>query len=186
MNDDGMDEEFHRFMAELREESRQRRERMKDPQGYLEYAHALVARNPADADAYIERSWAWDTIGHKDMALEDMDRAVALDPRMGTHELRAYVLRDLGRYREALDDLNRAEACDPQLWATGYGLLFRADCHARLGDEAAALADCARLRDDHWTPGMMGAPKGTKAKVAEELRRRAAAARSTRTPPGSS
>jgi tetratricopeptide (TPR) repeat protein len=181
-----MDEEFRRRMTELREESRQRKERRKDPQGYLAYAHGLVAQDPSNADAYIERSWAWDTIGRKDMALEDMDRAVALEPGTGTHELRAYVLRDLGRYREALDDLNRAEACDPQLWATGYGLLFRADCHARLGNEAAALADCARLSDDHWTPGMMGAPKGTKAEVAEELRRRAAAARSTPTSPGSS
>lgn len=59
----------------------------------------------------------------------------------------------------------------------GFGPLFRADCHARLGDEAAALADCETMPDDHWTPGLFGTPVGTKQEVAAELRRRAAAAR---------
>src|SRR5579883_1938939 len=57
------------------------------------------------------------------------------------------------------------------------GLLYRADCHARLGDEAAALAYCARLPDDFWTPGVYDAPAGSKAEIADELRRIAAKAR---------
>jgi hypothetical protein len=52
-----------------------------------------------------------------------------------------------------------------------FGLLFQADAHARLGNEAAALAYCARLPDDFWTPGIEGAPGGKKAQIAEELRR---------------
>jgi hypothetical protein len=55
--------------------------------------------------------------------------------------------------------------------------LFQADAHARLGDEASALAFCARLLDDFWTPGMNSTPSGGKADIAEKLRRIAADAR---------
>ena len=68
--------------------------------------------------------------------------------------------------------MNRAEAVDPQGWYGGFGRLFCAECHARLGNERAALEDCAALRDDHWTPGLLGAPAGSKQEVAYELRRR--------------
>jgi hypothetical protein len=46
-----------------------------------------------------------------------------------------------------------------------------------VGDEASALDCCARLPDNHWTPGLDGAPAGNKAEVAAELRRIAAEAR---------
>jgi len=56
-------------------------------------------------------------------------------------------------------------------------LLYEADSHAHLGDEASALDCCSRLPENHWTPGLDGAPAGNKAEVAAELRRIAAAAR---------
>ena len=75
----------------------------------------------------------------------------------------------------------RGEALDPALWeADAIGPYFQADVYARLGDEASALAHCARLPDDFWTPGLDGAPAGGKAQIAEELRRRAADARRNR------
>jgi tetratricopeptide (TPR) repeat protein len=172
------------YWQELRQSFKRYKERLRNPQKYLADAQELVCQNPTDSFAYSERADAWANMGRKDVALLDMNMAIALQPHWTDYETRACILRDLGRYDEALDDLNRAEAMDPQTWATGYGLLVRADTHARLGDEAAALADCARLRDDHWTPGMFDTPKGTKDQVAEELRRRAAAARTLRTPPG--
>jgi len=52
-----------------------------------------------------------------------------------------------------------------------------ADVHARLGNEAAALACCARLPDDFWTPGIYGAPGGGKADIADKLRHSAVDAR---------
>ena len=88
-------------------------------------------------------------------------------------------LRALKRYREALDDYNRAEATDTEEWRGGFGRLYRAECHARLGNEKAALEDCAALRDDHWTPGHLGIA-GNKQEVAEELRRLARQARKPR------
>jgi hypothetical protein len=52
--------------------------------------------------------------------------------------------------------------------------LYQADCHSRLGNKPAALAACARLADDHWTPGLVGAPAGSKAEVIAEVQRRLA------------
>jgi hypothetical protein len=49
-------------------------------------------------------------------------------------------------------------------------LLFQADSHAQVGDEAKALDCCARLPNGFWTPGFDGAPGGGKAEIAEELR----------------
>jgi hypothetical protein len=58
-----------------------------------------------------------------------------------------------------------------------FSLLYQADTHARLGNETAALACCARLPEDFWTPGIDGAPGGGKADIADALRRIAADAR---------
>jgi tetratricopeptide (TPR) repeat protein len=95
---------------------------------------------------------------------------------------RGEVYRHLGQYDKALEDFDRGEAINPEEWEKDivFGLLYQADCHARLGDEDAALAHCARLPDDFWTPGLAGAPSGNKADVAEKLRQIAAAARRMR------
>ncbi len=79
-------------------------------------------------------------------------------------------------YETALEDYSRGEALEPEEWAS-FASLYQAGCHARLGDETSALACCARLPDDHWTPGLHGAPAGDKAAVADALRRIAAEAR---------
>jgi hypothetical protein len=80
-----------------------------------------------------------------------------------------------------LADYDHGEALDPAQWQEdAFGLLFQADCHARLGNESAALAYCTRLPDDFWTPGLHGAPAGGKADIAEKLRSIAAEARRKR------
>jgi tetratricopeptide (TPR) repeat protein len=92
------------------------------------------------------------------------------------------VYRHVGEYEKALEDFDRAEAIDPEGWEKDIvlGLLDQADAHARLGNEAAALACCARLPDDFWTPGLDGAPSGGKAEIADKLRQIAADARRNR------
>jgi len=52
----------------------------------------------------------------------------------------------------------------------------RAACHARLGELEAALAQCARIPEDHCMPGFNGAPGGTKAQITETCRKFAAEA----------
>ena len=148
-----------------------------DPKKFLELADELVRQNPNDRRAYFSRHWPLALLGQHDLALADLDRAIALEERYGQREARGDLLRDMGRLSEAIDEYNRAESMDPKAWVGGFGPLFRADCHARLGNLESALADCATLRAEHWTPGMAATPAGSKSEVAAELRRLAAAAR---------
>jgi tetratricopeptide (TPR) repeat protein len=147
------------------------------PEQYLAMAQELVRADPDKSDGYWARYQAYETLEKYDLALADLDKVLSLKPQWIVYECRGNVLRALGRYREALADFNRAEAIDPNDWNGGFGHLFRADCHARLGNEQAALEDCAALRDDHWTPGILGAPAGNRDQVLAAIRRLAARAR---------
>ncbi len=151
-----------------------------DPEKYLELAQEFVCNNPENADGYYYRYQAYDSLEHYQLALADLDKVLSLEPHSVVYAARGRVLCALGRYREALDDYNRAEALDPEGWAGAFGHLYRADCYARLGNEKAALEDCAELDDQHWTPGPYGAPAGSKQEVAYELQRRAREARKPR------
>lgn len=151
-----------------------------DPEKYLALAQEIVRTDPDNAQGYYCRYQAYDRLGNSELALADLNRVLTLQPHSVVYDARARVLCALGRYRDALDDYNRAEALDPEGWRGAFGHLFRADCHARLGNEKAALEDCAILGDDHWTPGPYGAPAGNKHEVAYELRRLAREARKPR------
>jgi len=148
-----------------------------DPEAYLELINEFVAQHPDRANLYFARHQGWECLGLFELALDDLDKSLALEDHYVTHRARGKILRSLGRYREAIDAYDRSEQLDPTQWKGGFGPLFRGDCYARLGDEAAALADCDTMPDDHWTPGLFGTPAGNKQEVADELRRRAAAAR---------
>ena len=148
-----------------------------DPQKFWELTNQRVELHPDGPRAYFGRHQAWARLGRLDLALSDLDKSLSLQEDPVTHEARGGILRRLGRYREAIDAYNRAEQMDPIDWRGGFGPLYRADCYAQLGEEAAALADCETMPDDHWTPGMFGVPAGNKQQVAAELRRRAAEAR---------
>ena len=143
-----------------------------DPQRYLEIVNEWICENPRNSNAYFDRHLAWMHLGEPRRALGDMDKAIELDPKPVDFLSRGDVYRHLGEYEKAIEDYDRGEAMDPVQWEEdAFGLLHQADCHARLGDEAKALAHCARLPDDFWTPGMQGAPAGDKARIADELRR---------------
>jgi len=149
----------------------------KDPQRYLQIVDDWINENPTNSHAYFDRHRAWMKIGEPQRALADLNKAIELTPDQSAFEARGDVYRHLGEYERALRDYQHGEALNPSEWAGGYGLLFQADCHARLGDEAAALACCARMPDDFWTPGMAGAPSGGKAAVANKLQAIAAGSR---------
>jgi tetratricopeptide (TPR) repeat protein len=152
-----------------------------DPQEYLRIVNQWIAENPKDSGAYFSRHFAWMTLGEPQRALEDLNKVIELDPGLISFLSRAHVYRHLGHYEKAIEDFNRGEAIDPKEWKdSAFGPFFQADTHARLGNEVAALACCAHLPDDFWTPGFKGAPGGGKAEIADELRRRAAQARRRR------
>jgi tetratricopeptide (TPR) repeat protein len=155
-----------------------------DPQRYLRIVTKWIDANPANCDAYFSRHFAWMRTGEPRRALEDLNKVIELEsaPDPITLMSRGEVYRHLGEYKKAVEDFDRAEAIDPTAWEEDivFGLLYQADTHARLGNEAAALACCARLPDDFWTPGIEGAPRGGKAEIADALRRIAADARRKR------
>jgi len=149
-----------------------------DPQRYLRIVNEWIDDNPENSHAYFDRHFAWMKIGEPRRALEDLDKVIELKPNMVSFLSRGEVYRHLGEYEKALEDFGRGEAIDPIEWQdAAFGLLYQADTHARLGDEASALACCARLPDDFWTPGVKGAPAGDKADIADKLRLIAADAR---------
>jgi tetratricopeptide (TPR) repeat protein len=155
-----------------------------DPQRYLRIVNEWISKNPANSEAYFSRHLAWMRVGEPRRALDDLNKVIGFE---GEHEpmffwSRGLVHRHLGQYEKALEDFDRGEAIDPKRWEEDvvFGLLYQADVHARVGDEAAALAYCARLPDNFWTPGVYGAPSGGKADIADKLRRIAAEARRKR------
>ncbi len=120
-------------------------------------------------------------IGEPQRALEDLHKAIELDPEPVVFRSRGEVYRHLGEYEKALEDFSRGEAINPAQWEQdAIGLLYQADTHARLGNEGSALGYCARLPEYFWTPGIHGAPRGGKAEIADALRRIAADARRKR------
>jgi tetratricopeptide (TPR) repeat protein len=125
-------------------------------------------------------------VGEPRRALEDLNKAIELDPEPLTFFERSIVSRYLGDYEGALTDLDRSEKMIPEEWEDlGFGLLYQADCHARLGELDKALGCCARLPADFWTPGIDGAPAGDPPAIAERVKVLAAEARggvSTRPP----
>jgi tetratricopeptide (TPR) repeat protein len=156
-----------------------------DPQSYLSIVNERIHADPKNSNAYFDRHFAWMKVGQPQRALSDLDKVIELDQKAHpiVYMSRGEVYRHLGEYENALNDFDHGEAIDPDQWEKNivFGLLFQADAHARLGDEAAALVCCARLPDDFWTPGIAGAPSGGKADVADKLRRMAADARRKRT-----
>jgi tetratricopeptide (TPR) repeat protein len=114
-------------------------------------------------------------------ALDDLNKVIELEAEPVAFIMRGEVYRFLGQYQKAVADYAHAEALDPDDWQdNGFALLYQADAHAHLRNEAAALACCARLGDEFWTPGMNNTPPGGKAEIAQRLRQIAADARRKR------
>lgn len=148
-----------------------------DPRRYLRIVEGWISQNPDNLDAYFSRHLAWTALGEWRRVLEDLDRVIAHAPDAMDYLSRGEVHRHLGDYAKALEDFSAGEALNPEDWNGGaIGPLMQADCHARLSDEGVALAFCARLPDDFWTPGLYGAPAGGKAEIAVGLKALASAA----------
>jgi tetratricopeptide (TPR) repeat protein len=141
-------------------------------------ANLWISANPDSSGAYFGRHQAWLKLGEPEKAIQDLTKSIALAPSPVDYKCRGNVYRQIGQYAKALEDYSRGEAMDPQKWQRdAFPLIYQADTYARLGDETKALACCARLPDHFWTPGHNQLPPGGKADIADELKRRAAAAR---------
>ena len=142
------------------------------PEQYARIAAETISAYPGDSAGY--RDYATYSIHTEsfDDALSDLTKALALDRNPATRFERATVLLRLGRYHEALTEFAR---CGMN-WGT-ITHACRATCHAYLGNLDEALAECAKIRDDHCMPGIFGQFGGTKAQITESARRIASAGR---------
>lgn len=153
----------------------------REPEKFLELANDFLSENPEHAGGYFSRHFAWQRLGQSQRALDDIDTSLRLEPHPTTYRAKGRLLYLTRQYQAAIEAFTASESMDRKLWIDAYGPLFRADCYAHLGDEAAALADCALLKNDHFLPyGLSGTPRGNKQDVIEEIRRRAALARNGR------
>jgi tetratricopeptide (TPR) repeat protein len=149
-----------------------------DPQRYLCVVNKWIDENPRNAHLYFERHLGWLKTGEPHRALDDLNKVIELDPEPVAFRSRGEIYRYLGEFEKALEDFGRGEAINPKQWEDdAFGVYYQADTHARLGNEAGALACCAQLPDYFWTPGVHGAPAGGKPEIADKLRRIAAEAR---------
>ena len=142
-----------------------------DPRQYIELMSDIIRENSGDEHAFFARSQGHQRLGDDLSALDDLDSCIMLKPHYIHYLSRGRLLSRLGRHREALRDFNAAEDLARDEWVDCWGPLHQADCHSRLGNEQEALAACERLKEDHWTPGLDGAPAGSKQEVIEEVRR---------------
>lgn len=114
---------------------------MTDPLLLWDDAAKLLAtgREPGAGRIYYNRALALSSVGRKDAALADLDRAVELNPRLAPiYYTRAKLKYDLGKSAEALQDLNRSIALDNK--DSGV-YMARAMVHRRLGNLDQAQQD---------------------------------------------
>jgi len=144
----------------------------------LELCEQYVREHPDDPNGLFSRFQVLESLGENERALTDIDRVLEIDPNSGGYSSRGVFFHGIGDYHRAIDDLTRARACDEEEWKGSLDPHFRADCYARLGLLKEALADCAYIEEDHWTPGLKGLPAGNKQEFIKEIKRRALQARS--------
>jgi TolB-like protein/Tfp pilus assembly protein PilF len=131
--------------------------------------------NPNDSYTYSHYAWYLETVGEAKMALENLDRALALDPHppQWHWDLRCETLYALHRYEEAAEILEQKSLA--HFWDFGY----LAACYGQLGKNEKARECWEKTRSlfpevklamigntigylhqadaDHWTEGLLKA-----------------------------
>lgn len=88
-----------------------------------------------------------------------------------SHYSRADLFYALGNYAAAIPDFTRAAELERDPLMRALYLLYRADCHRRLGNHDAAIVDCAQIPDDFAFPGFLGQGEAGKHHLLAEIAR---------------
>lgn len=80
----------------------------------LELLNQIIARDPGNADAFINRATALHKVGRLNEAVASFDQAIALGPDNAlAFHARGHVLKDMNRLHDALTSYDKAIALDP-------------------------------------------------------------------------
>jgi Tfp pilus assembly protein PilF len=110
------------------------------PQHGIDYYNEAVRVNPSNADVYINRGLAYQSLGQFYEAVGDCGEAITLSPKnCVAYRLRGTVYRDAGWSKEAFADFNQAILINPEYARAYYD---RAICYCSVGQPAPAVADC--------------------------------------------
>jgi serine/threonine protein kinase len=113
--------------------------RMRDYERSLNAAFVCVALSPASAECFYNRALSQQALGHAELALADLGRALKLEPDLAIAALhRGMLLAELKRYDEANRDLQSAlvRGADPAEVHYQFALI-----HLAQQDRAAARKD---------------------------------------------
>ncbi len=112
-----------------------------DPQRYLRIVNGWIRDNPTNFDAYFSRHFAWMNLGEPRRALDDLNNVIELkaSPTRCHFGRVAWFIAIWAKTRRHCRTSIAAMRSTRQ-WEEDivFGLLYQADVHARLGNEAAA------------------------------------------------
>ena len=98
---------------------------------------ANITAHPDHADALTDRAWFYDSIYQRQKAIDDLTKAIAIEPKIETYQWRARLYRALGDKDKALADLKTAQTLNP---GSQDVITALASLQADRGDKAGALA----------------------------------------------
>jgi tetratricopeptide (TPR) repeat protein len=76
----------------------------------------VITSNPDDAKNYLDRGIAYELKGQYDRALEDFNKALALDPHLpDAYSKRGVVYAKMRKPERAIEDCNKAISLDPYI-----------------------------------------------------------------------
>jgi tetratricopeptide (TPR) repeat protein len=96
-----------------------------------------VADRPDKAEPFTNRAWFYERIYDRKAAIEDIGRAIAIEPTVGSHLWRARLYRTLGDKPKALADILAARQIDP---GSTEAIEQLATLYSDTGDKDKALA----------------------------------------------
>ena len=97
-----------------------------------------IKLDPQAAEAYINRSVAYESMGELDLALRDLDTALDIEPRFEAHHNRGNVHYKKGDYDRAIRDYAKALELDP---GNADARVYRGDALKRLAFYDDAIRD---------------------------------------------
>ena len=130
-----------------------------------------ITANPSEPAGYRHAAYVLQQMDRHNEARTFRDKVVELAPNTMSYYSRADLLYEMGEYAAAIPDFTRSAELDHEQVIGAANILYRADCHRRLGNFAEALADCARVPDNYDFPGFLGYRNGSKNHLLAEIAR---------------